>query len=254
VALTAPVLALPLVGSLPDQPPLPVQLLAFVEDQLSIAEPPLVTVVGLALRVTVGGAETLTVTAWLALPPGPLQASVKVVVVLSAPVLALPLVGSLPDQPPEAAQLLAFVEDQLSIADPPLLTVEGLTLRLTVGLPTAALTVIVKVGSAADALPSLTLIAMPGSVPTSAAEGVPLSCPVAALKLAHGGMLVIENVRVLPEGSLAVGVKEYAVPTVALVPGDPEIVGPDAPDSTVIAKAGREALATPSLTLITIPE
>jgi hypothetical protein len=105
-----------------------------LDDQLSIADPPLLTVVGLALRPTVGGAETLIVTDWLALPPRPLQASVKVVVALSAPVLALPLVGSLPDQPPEAVQLLALVEDQLSIADPPLLTVVGLALRLTVGL------------------------------------------------------------------------------------------------------------------------
>jgi hypothetical protein len=62
VAVSAPVLTLPLVGSLPDQPLLAVQLLAFVEDQLSVAEPPLLTVVGLAVRLTVGGAETLTVT------------------------------------------------------------------------------------------------------------------------------------------------------------------------------------------------
>ena len=134
MALSAPVLALPLVGSFPDQPADAVQLLALLDDQLSIADPPLLTVVGLALRPTVGGAETLTVTDWLALPPGPLQASVKVVVALNAPVLALPLVGSLPDQPPEAVQLLALVEDQLSIADPPLLIVVGLALRLTVGL------------------------------------------------------------------------------------------------------------------------
>jgi len=134
VVVRAPVFMLPLVGSLPDQPPEAVQLVAFVEDQLSIAEPPLLTVVGLALRPTVGGAETLTVTDWLALPPGPLQVSVKVVVALSAPVLELPLVGSLPDQPPEAVQLLALVEDQLSIADPPLLTLVGFALRLTVGL------------------------------------------------------------------------------------------------------------------------
>ena len=134
MALSAPVLALPLVGSFPDQPAEAVQLLALLDDQLSIADPPLLTVVGLALRPTVGGAETSTVTDWLALPPGPLQASVKVVVALSAPVLVLPLVGSLPDQPPEAVQLLSLVDDQLSIADPPLLTVVGLALRLTVGL------------------------------------------------------------------------------------------------------------------------
>ena len=78
MVVSAPVLILPLVDSVPDQPPEAVQLLALVEDQLSIADPPLLTVVGLALRLTVGlpGAETLTVTDWLALPPGPLQVSV----------------------------------------------------------------------------------------------------------------------------------------------------------------------------------
>ena len=63
MALSAPVLALPFVGSLPDQPAEAVQPLALLEDQLSIAEPPLLTVVGLALRLTEGaGVETLTVT------------------------------------------------------------------------------------------------------------------------------------------------------------------------------------------------
>ncbi len=76
--LSVPVLALPLVGSLPDQPPEAVQLVAFVEDQLSVAADPLLTVVGLAERLTVGlaGADTLTVTDCDALPPGPLQLSV----------------------------------------------------------------------------------------------------------------------------------------------------------------------------------
>jgi hypothetical protein len=134
--------------------------------------------------------------------------SVKVVAALSAPVLAEPLVGSLPAQPPEAVQLLAFAVDQLSIDDPPLLTVVGLALRLTVGLTAAAFTVIVKAGSAADALPSLTLITMPASVPTSETAGVPLNCPLALLKLAQEGWFAMENVRLLPEGSLAVGVKE----------------------------------------------
>ena len=146
---------------------------------------------------------------------------------LSVPVLQLPLIPSLPDHPPEAVQLVAFVEDQLKVEADPLVTVPGLAVRATVGLTAAAFTVIVKLGNAADAAPSLTLIAMPGSVPTSAAAGVPLSCPVAALKLAHEGKLVMENVRGLPEGSLTVGVKEYAIPTVTLAPGVPEIVGGD---------------------------
>ena len=62
VALSAPVFALPPVGSLPDQPPEAVQLLALVEDQFSVDDPPVLTVVGLALRLTVGDAATLTVT------------------------------------------------------------------------------------------------------------------------------------------------------------------------------------------------
>jgi hypothetical protein len=162
VALRAPVLALPLVGWLPDQPPEAVQLLALLEDQLSVADPPLLTVVELALRLSAGaGVETLTVTDWLALPPDPLQVSVKVVVLLRPPVLALPLVGSFPDQPPDAVQLVALVEDQLSIADPPLLTLLGVALRVTVGLTTAAFTVIAKAGKEAEELPSLTLITMP---------------------------------------------------------------------------------------------
>ena len=81
--------------------------------------------------------------------------------VVSAPVLILPLVDSVPDQPPEAVQLVAFVEDQLSIEEPPAFTVAGFALRLTVGFPAAAFTVSAKAGKAADALPSLTLITMP---------------------------------------------------------------------------------------------
>ena len=77
MTLSAPLRALPFVGSLPDQPPDAVQLFALLEDQLSVEDPPLLTAVGLALRLIEGaGAETLTVTDWVALPPGPLQASV----------------------------------------------------------------------------------------------------------------------------------------------------------------------------------
>jgi len=72
------VLALPLIDLLPDQPPEAVQLVAFVEDQLSVADPPLLMLVGFALKLTVGlaGAETLTVTDRVAPPPAPLQVSV----------------------------------------------------------------------------------------------------------------------------------------------------------------------------------
>jgi len=172
----------------------------------------------------------------------------------SAPVLAVPLVGLVPDHPPEAVQLVALVEDQFSIAEPPRTTVLGVALKLAVGLTAAASTVIAKAGNAAEARPSLTLITMPAYVPTFAAAGAPLSRPLAVLKLAQEGLLTMENVRMLPDGSVAVGVNEYAVPAVTLVPGEPEIVGADEAAVTVIANAGSEALATPSVTLITIPE
>ena len=71
-------LALPLVTFVPDHPPEAVQLVAFVEDQLSVEDPPLLMLVGFTLRLTVGvaGEDTLTVTDLVALPPGPLQVSV----------------------------------------------------------------------------------------------------------------------------------------------------------------------------------
>ena len=46
-------------------------------------------------------------------------------VAVSAPVDWLPEVALVPDQPPEALQALALVEDQVSIEDPPLATVVG---------------------------------------------------------------------------------------------------------------------------------
>ncbi len=92
--------------------------------------PPLVALQEGPPTVTV---ETFTVTDRLELPPGPMQLSVYVVVAFNVPVLVLPLAGSLPDQPPEAVQLLVFVADQISIAVPPLLKLAGLALRKRFG-------------------------------------------------------------------------------------------------------------------------
>jgi hypothetical protein len=75
--LSTPVDCEPLVASLPDQPPEAVQEVALVDDQVSVALLPLVTVLGAALKVTVGAGEvTETVAAWAAEPPGPVQVSV----------------------------------------------------------------------------------------------------------------------------------------------------------------------------------
>jgi len=124
----------PLVASLPLHPPEAVQDVALVDDQDSVELPPLAMVLGLALKLTVGAGEvTVTVADCAALPPAPVQVRVYVVFALSAPVECEPLVGWLPDQPPEAVQEVAFVVDQLKVELLPLTTELGLAARLTVG-------------------------------------------------------------------------------------------------------------------------
>ena len=67
------------------------------------------------------------------MPPVPVHVSVKVVVIVSAPVLRLPLVGVEPLQPPEAAHEVAPVELQLSVVEPPLPMLVLAALSDTVG-------------------------------------------------------------------------------------------------------------------------
>ena len=74
LAVSAPVDSLPEGALVPDQPPEAVQV-AFVEDQVSIEDPPYATDVGFATSDTVGtgGGDTVTVADALTLPPGPVQ-------------------------------------------------------------------------------------------------------------------------------------------------------------------------------------
>ena len=67
----------------------------------------------------------------------------KVLVAVSAPVVSLPEVGLAPDQPPEAIQLVALVDDQVSVEVPPEATVVGLALKETGGAGVAGVTVTV---------------------------------------------------------------------------------------------------------------
>jgi hypothetical protein len=80
-----------------------------------------------------------------------------------------PLVGSLPDQPPEALQAVALVVDQVKLELPPLTTVLGFAAKTTVGAGTGEVT-----DTVADwlALP-------PGPVQVSAKVALALSAPVA---------------------------------------------------------------------------
>jgi hypothetical protein len=124
----------PLVPSVPVHAPEAVQEVALVEDQLNVELPPLATLVGLADSDTVGaGADTVTVADCEADPPDPVQASVNLVVAVSAGVLAEPLIGSDPLQPPDAVHELALLDDQVSAEAPPLVTVLGLAERVMAG-------------------------------------------------------------------------------------------------------------------------
>ena len=109
--------------------------MALVELQVRVDAPPLLTLVGLALKDTVGAvaAETLTVADCDAEPPAPVHVRVNFVVAVRAGVVCDPVVASEPLQPPEAAQAVALVEDQLSAEVAPLLTVAGFAVRVTEG-------------------------------------------------------------------------------------------------------------------------
>lgn len=74
LVVNAPVDCEPLVDLAPDHAPPAVQEAAFVEDQVRVELAPLVSVLGLALNVTVGaGADTVTVADCAALPPAPVH-------------------------------------------------------------------------------------------------------------------------------------------------------------------------------------
>lgn len=135
VALRAPVDLDPLIAWAPLHPPDAVHAVAFAELQVRVDALPLVTLAGLALNDTVGaaGAETVIVADCDAEPPAPVQVSVNFVVAVRAGVVCEPAVASEPLQPPEAAQAVVLVDDQVSAAVAPLLTVAGFAVRVTAG-------------------------------------------------------------------------------------------------------------------------
>lgn len=139
-AESAPLVAVPLADCPPDQPPDAVHDVALLLVHDSWVFPPLVTLVGFALRLTVGGGLAVTVTVFesLPVPPTPMQVSVNVVFDDNAALVALPTGGCVPDQPPDAVHDVAELVVHESCVVAPLATVAGLTVRFTVGGPTAA--------------------------------------------------------------------------------------------------------------------
>jgi len=117
--------SVPDVPLLPDQAPDAEQLVALVDDQVNVVEPPDCTEVGFALSVTLGAGAMETVRLPLLVPPGPVQVKVKVLVLLMGPTDCDPLAPLLPDQAPDAVQLSALVADQFKVVLLPAATVDG---------------------------------------------------------------------------------------------------------------------------------
>ena len=86
-------------------------------------------------------AATVTVADCAAEPPLPVQVRVYLAVAVSAAVFCEPLAGSEPLQPPEAAQEVALLEDQVKVEAAPLATVLGLALSVIVGASVVTVTV-----------------------------------------------------------------------------------------------------------------
>ena len=77
---------------------------------------------------------TLTVENAVTVPPFPEHVSANVFVADNGPVLCDPLVGRVPLQASAAAHVVAFVDVQERVADPPPGTDEGLAVSWSVGM------------------------------------------------------------------------------------------------------------------------
>jgi hypothetical protein len=127
------VLCVPDVALVPVQLPDAVQLVAFVELQVNVDDPPDVMLAGDADSVTVGTGAIDTVAVCDAEPPAPEHVSVKLPLADSAPELCVPDVAFVPVQLPDAVQLVAFVELHVSVEEPCAATVLGAAVNVTVG-------------------------------------------------------------------------------------------------------------------------
>jgi len=132
-AVSGPVLSLPIVTFVPDQLSNASQVVAFVDDHVSVVVSFTNTEVLLADKVTVGAGggavpATSTVVDWLAVPARPVQDKIKTLVVISGRTLSLPASGFSPDQAPKAWQEVAFSTSHSSVDESLLWTDDGLAI------------------------------------------------------------------------------------------------------------------------------
>jgi hypothetical protein len=136
---SAPVDVVPLIAIVPCQPPEAVQVVAFSALQLRLDVPPTATVAGVAPSLTTGAPMTAISTDCVADPPVPSQVSVKFVVAFRGSVVAVPLVGCGPVQPPEAIQVCASWVFHCNVAAVCIGTLFLSATKVTAGFPLATL-------------------------------------------------------------------------------------------------------------------
>ena len=103
-----------------------------VEDQVRVEEEPLSTEAGEVVKVKVGGINTETLADLEAEPPAPVQSRVYVASAVGD-TDNVPDVALLPDQSPLAVQEVALVEDQVNVAEDPVVIDVGDAEIVTVG-------------------------------------------------------------------------------------------------------------------------
>jgi hypothetical protein len=127
------VLCVPDVALLPVQLPDAVQLVALVEVHVNVDAAPDAMVVGAAVNVSDGADEIVTVAVFATEPPTPMHVNVKLDVAANGPVLCVPDADLLPDQLPDAMQLVVLVELQVSVDAEPDATLPGDAASVSVG-------------------------------------------------------------------------------------------------------------------------
>jgi hypothetical protein len=122
-------LSVPLIASAPVQPPLAVQDVAFVLDQVRVELPPEEMVVGLADSVTVGAAGfTVTVAVWVAAAPAAFVTVREYIVVTGGVTLTVcPLVTSMF---PGAMTPVPLAKTAVKLEELPVVIAAGLAVKL----------------------------------------------------------------------------------------------------------------------------
>ena len=107
----------------------------------------------MALSVTVGAGNRVTVVELMAVPPAPVQLSVKVESALMAAVTSLPLVPLLPAHAPVAVHEVASVELQVSVVVAPEATLFAAAVSVTAGI-SGAWAIVFALGATPDVQPA----------------------------------------------------------------------------------------------------